>query len=148
MENEEERPDMYIKCPDCGKTFTVDVDDINDHDVMFECNSCGGEIEVSYFGYCPNCQEIVGHRYCSTASLVGNVVGNAVSGFLNPIGAIGSVLARLDNIPSASSYGYCHFCNRLYLECPECGTSVHINKDADDNDVFECPECGTCMRQP
>lgn len=138
-----------IKCQNCGEIYKVADEDTNDCDILFQCEKCGNDMGVRFFGYCGHCQVIVGFTDNPNDSFLETVIKNGLRGYLNPSYGIKGISAMLDNIPRANHAGICMCCGNRHIQCPGCNKAVLVKKDADITlDVFTCPDCGTKVRHP
>lgn len=139
---------LNTKCRRCGKEHFTEGKNLDKEDLYIICE-CGEKLEVAFFGYCEKCEKFVGHYPLPDSSVTESFFEGFMEGLLNPLRAKKNIVSRLDSIPSAQHVGYCQYCNRLHLKCPECGIPVHFPKDEDiASYVVECPKCGTRMRHP
>lgn len=144
-----EKTSLFIKCQHCGEVYTVESNYYGDHDVCWRCEKCCNEICVRFFGFCKYCNKEIGFTDDPNDSTLKLLAKGALTGILRPDKVFDVIGRYADNIPNAKAYGICMNCGRLYIECPECGTAIHVPKDADLlSDVFTCPKCGTKMRHP
>ena len=142
-------PSLFIKCQHCGEIYMVDNNDYGDHNVCWSCERCGNEIGVRFFGFCKYCNKNIGFTDDPNDSTLKSLAKGALMGILKPDKVFDVIGRYADNIPNAKAYGICMNCGRQHIECPECGTAIHVPKDADLlSDVFTCPKCGTKMRHP
>lgn len=144
-----EEPLLYIKCQECGEVYKVDTGDYCEHDICYNCDNCGGEIGVRFFGHCGFCDVNIGFTDDPSDSVIKNFAKGVLKGVLRPDKAFEGLERFVDDIPDANSYGICMNCGRRHLECPECGQAVYVPQDSDiSTDIFTCPFCGTRMRHP
>lgn len=144
-----EESSLFIKCQHCGEVYTVGNSNYGDHDVCWNCEKCGNEIGVRFFGFCKYCNKNIGFTDDPNDSTLKSLAKGALMGILKPDKVFDVIGRYADNIPNAKAYGICMNCGRQHIECPECGTAIHVPKDADLlSDVFTCPKCGTKMRHP
>ncbi|MDH8702753.1 uncharacterized protein with PIN domain [Dysgonomonadaceae bacterium PH5-43] len=147
VENEEIK--VYIKCKHCDEVYFVEnQDEWGEESLVYECDNCKQQIEVSFFGYCYCCNEFVGFRHGEVSEILWGFAKGAVKGFLNPGAAIEVIGRFTDNIPNAKAHGECPVCNTKHLKCTGCNCSIGLPIDAEDNQVFKCENCQTKMRQP
>lgn len=141
--------EIWIKCPHCNARYVVSENDRHLENVEYSCSNCGNSIPVEYFGYCPTCKYVTGQKPEFTQGEGLIYTGKSiVRGYLNPELGLSALETLLDNIPDAKHSGRCHFCNKLYLECPECHRLKKINPDWDVPDIFTCDNCGCRFRHP
>lgn len=144
-----EKTSLFIKCQHCGEVYTIENNYYGDHDVCWRCEKCRNEIGVRFFGFCKYCNKEVGFTDDPNDSTLKLLANGVLTGILRPDKVFDVIGRYADNIPNAKAYGICMNCGRQHIECPECGTAIHVPKDADLlSDVFTCPKCGTKMRHP
>lgn len=142
-------PSLFIKCQHCGEIYMVDNNNYGDHNVCWSCEKCGNEIGVRFFGFCKFCNQNIGFTDDPDDSTLKSLARGALTGILRPDKVFDALGRYADNIPDAKAYGICMNCGRKHIECPECGTAIHVPKDADLlSEVFTCPKCGIKMRHP
>lgn len=144
-----EKTSLFIKCQHCGEVYTIENNYYGDHDVCWRCEKCRNEIGVRFFGFCKYCNKEVGFTDDPNDSTLKLLAKGALTGILRPDKVFDVIGRYADNIPNAKAYGICMNCGRQHIECPECGTAIHVPKDTDLlSDVFTCLKCGTKMRHP
>lgn len=141
--------EIWIKCPNCNSRYIVSEEDLNLEDVEYTCSNCGNTISVEYFGYCPTCKYITGHKpeFTTQQGLV-NLGKSLVRGLVDLSYSYNSISALVDRVPFAKHSGRCLFCNSLHIECPECHKLYKINCDWEPTDVLICPSCKCKFRHP
>lgn len=133
---------VYIKCPKCGRVYRGKSNGYNDIDREIRC-SCGEEIKIIFSGICTSCDKKVGFIVDSSwGEIASYMIKSFIKGYIMPTSTI-EAFSRQFKYPRAK-YASCPFCQRLYLFCPECKTSVHIRKDQE-SEVVSCPNCGCNM---
>lgn len=145
-----ENMEIWIKCPHCGSRYIVPEKDKAQENIEYTCTNCKQTIPVEYFGYCPTCKYVTGQtpEIDTMADGLLNIGKGAIRGLLNPAYGLSALSSLVDNIPFAKHSGRCHFCNKLYVECPECHKLKRITADCDALDVLTCEKCGARFRRP
>jgi tetratricopeptide (TPR) repeat protein len=150
-DEEEDVEGGLIKCENCNTIITIEPNSFA-MNADYECPNCNEEVSVSFWGFCDNCNEIVGFHHYSAGKTLLTIGKTILEGFLadeNEVKKLKKdILGRVfSKIVNAAEFGECPFCEREYLLCPECGKTVRWPLNSDDNAVVQC-ECGTKMRHP
>ena len=150
FESGDESLNLYIKCKKCEKVLYVEFDSAEEAlstvSMRYECNDCGEDIEVSFFGFCRNCEENVGFKFKESKDLLIDVAQSVVQGFFRPVKAITNLKRYADNIPSSEHSGICPFCGQPHIRCCECSVSIVTQENDDVNNVYSCTGCRSRMR--
>ena len=147
---EEDEEKLWIKCLHCGAVYYVPTDDYDRTDLVYTCDKCGRDINVSFFGYCNNCDVHIGFTDdIGERTMIGEIVKGAIKGFVNPTSVLTGLTRFVDSIPDAEHVGACPNCGKTYIECSNCKEAVLVPSNADiTSEAFTCPNCKSKTRHP
>ena len=140
-----------VKCPECETEFVVEASD-SDEDDVWECPECEADVECTFYGGCPQCEELVGFCLGSDEEVLGDIATNiakgAVKSVLDPLQAVGSLAGRfLDEIPDGK-WGQCTVCETHCVVCPRCGAIQEWVGSEEGNEPVKCINCKRKFRHP
>jgi len=150
-EAEEGEIEGLIRCKNCDTTISIRPNSFA-MNADYECPNCKEAVAVSFWGFCVNCNEIVGFHHHSLGKTLLNIGKSFLDGFFadekeykrmtkNKVGGIFS------KVVYAAEWGECPFCGNEYLMCPKCRKPVYWPLNSENNAVVKC-ECGTKMVHP
>ena len=146
QEEKEEKLEGKIRCPHCGKIYVVPEEDLLDEIVTYHCNNCGENFKIGLFGFCKECDEIVGLEHSSLKEILSGMAEKAIENYNHPWKGFRLIPRLIDDVPSSDSWGKCPFCNKEYIRCPNCHDLVVFPPGTDDEAILRCPKCGQRMR--
>jgi len=128
-----------IKCQSCATLFEVDLDEAegaHDDDESVDrwpCPSCSRPTVCDWYGWCPECDELVGFRR-------------------DPLRVVESVQqpsapdAPETSVLESSTWGRCLVCSTAVVACPACD-QVDRCSPADPDRPVVCSDCGSSHRR-